>query len=178
MSDWAIRLPIRSKRDSVSDLGFNAAVLEPHDRAITRELCAVASLAGVSRATELLEVVESMSANERRFTINKLRERVGLKSASAEDVAEAAAIRAQQNRAWAVENPGPTRLALNPSGTGFVDLDEQALEAARQASEAESRRTRHEARDAERALEAREREAFDVAAAERARSELPEGFSS
>jgi hypothetical protein len=76
-----------------------------------------------------------------------------------------------------VEDPGPLRLVLNPSGTGFIDLAEQELEASRQHVEQESRRHRHEARDAERALEARDREGFDAAAAEKLRSELPEGFS-
>jgi hypothetical protein len=63
MTDWAIRLPIRSMWDSVGDVGFNAAILDPQDRAITRELCTVATLAGVSTAAELAEVVEGMSAH-------------------------------------------------------------------------------------------------------------------
>ena len=176
MSEWQIRIPLRTKTDTLADVGSNASVLSEDDRRITREAVLVAAQAGVQSAQELTELIEDMTPTERRFTLDKLRQRVGLKTASAQDAAEAAEQRAQQNRAWSAQNPGPLRLALNPSGTGFIDVDEQMLEAHRQAAEEQFRRHEREAREQARALEAREREAFDAAGAEKQRSELPEEF--
>jgi hypothetical protein len=80
MTDWRIQIPTRRPTDTLADMASNAAALPPDDRAVTRELVAVAAMAGIHNAERLAMALEAMSPTERRSTFDKLRKRAGLET--------------------------------------------------------------------------------------------------
>jgi hypothetical protein len=62
MSGWAIRLPMRSESDTITDLGFNARALDSQeDRAIVREIAITAAMAGFKHVQQIQWALEEMT---------------------------------------------------------------------------------------------------------------------
>jgi hypothetical protein len=159
---WQVKIPAtKSGRESLADVADAAGChLDGDDRLVTRQAVLVGVEAGVKNARQLEQLFESFDASERRFVIDRLRERAGLKSASEiEREREQYAPRRLPDRR-------PLRVGIAQSGA-LVDLNQQEDEAARQATEAEIRRHRHEAKAADAAVEGaqleRDRQADDEA---------------
>ncbi len=79
MTDWQVRLPMRSRFDSLADLAANARHLEADDCAVVHELVLVAAQIRVMEIAEhVAMVLEDMSPAERRWALDRLRKRAGL----------------------------------------------------------------------------------------------------
>jgi hypothetical protein len=81
VTDWAIRIPLRSKWDTLGDLVGNIRHLaDEHDRAVALEVVAVAAMCGMRRAEHICMAYEAMTTSERHWALNRLRKRAGLPS--------------------------------------------------------------------------------------------------
>ena len=80
MTEWAIKLPMRSKYDTLGDLVGNARHLDEDDAAVVLELVAVGAEVGFDRVEQIAGALEVMTPSERLWSLNRLRKRAGLES--------------------------------------------------------------------------------------------------
>lgn len=177
MSDWQIRIPYRSRSDSLTDVVEAARELPTdEDRDVVRQLV-LGEIVGGSATTagDLLDQLEAATPELRRRLLDDARVKSGLPSTG--DVEFEARFKMIQHaaRLKAGNDHRPMRLAYNETG-GIVDLNERDDEIARERAKEESLRRVREARDGERAVEAAETRAFDEARAERFRREIPDSM--
>lgn len=107
MTRWALNLPIRTRFDTLADLSSNvleaerAGSLSSDDAAVAHELVIVAAQSGMQSAQHIEMVLEDMTPDVRRWALDRIRERAGLKTTSQADAIAAAeaATRAAQLRA-------------------------------------------------------------------------------
>ena len=175
MSDWQLRIPYRSRSDSLTSVADAARELPTdEERAVVRQLV-LDEIVGGSAATagELLDKVEKASPAERRRMLDDARAGAGLPTTGEVEFEARFKMTQHAARLKAGNDHRPMRLAYNETG-GIVDLNERDDDIARERAREESLRRVREARDGERAVEAAERRALDEARAERVRSELPD----
>jgi hypothetical protein len=75
---WEIRIPYRSREDSLAEVGFAARQLDAEERAIVRALVLQAALGGCRTAGDLLDRVGHATVAERRLIYDDAREAAGL----------------------------------------------------------------------------------------------------
>jgi hypothetical protein len=63
-------------------LGANARSLAPEDRAVTRELALIAAECGIKTVGEIAEALDALTPDQRRATIDTLRRKAGLDTAT------------------------------------------------------------------------------------------------
>jgi hypothetical protein len=122
VSGWQLKIPFRSDKATVAEILRDTSFIEDEiDRRIARELVNTAALAGVTNGKQLRWLLEDLGA-ERRTVLDRLRQRLGLKSATAVDSDE----RIRVANALAAANPG--RLDLHMTGSGKI-VDSAAMAA-------------------------------------------------
>jgi hypothetical protein len=177
VSRWSLNLPYRSRSAPIHEILGCARRLDPAERQTTRELVHLLQLErGCSTVDDALAVVGRSKPAERRAMLDHARARAGLESTHAVEGRERVEQESRSALRRMAEDSRPLRLGFSASGAGFVDLDEQAAEAARAGTEERSRRARREAREAERRAEAAEHDAHERAWRARLLRELPPGI--
>jgi hypothetical protein len=124
MSDWEIRIPYRTRSDSLVDVATEARAPDPDDREVVRQLVLDAAGAGMRKVGELLDDLEHFSPAERRVLLDQARRRAGLattgeaeEDARFERANQAARIQASLNSAWQVCNAADcTAIPMNELG--------------------------------------------------------------
>lgn len=169
---WALRIPHRSRGDSLADIADAARTLEGDDRATARALVVEAAIEGIETAGGLLDHVEQLDPDQRRGLLDRARTRAGLPTT--ESVGDDARIESAQRSARARAQSGRlARYAYTDVGT-LVDLNERDDEIAREQAREESRRHQREQLEAARQQQAAEQDAANQARREAMVAESPQ----
>jgi hypothetical protein len=87
MSDDAIKVPFRSRDDSLADVADAARALPAEDRAVVRGLVLDAAQSGMSTAGQVLDALEGMTPDARRRLRDRASERAGTSAKAARETA-------------------------------------------------------------------------------------------
>ncbi len=131
-----IRIPYRSRDDTLPAVADAARALTGDDRTVVRQIVLDAAASGLATAGDLLDRLQAGSPAERRALLDRARSSAGLPTASA---LAAKASHEAQSRAMFVAAADDVELQLVPGPSGWIDPDAQALEAAQARAEAERR---------------------------------------
>jgi len=74
---WELRIPYRSREDSLADVALDTAELDAEDARVTRQLV-MDAIGTDATAGELIDRIERMSQAERRDLLDRTRVRVGM----------------------------------------------------------------------------------------------------
>jgi hypothetical protein len=154
VSDWAIRIPYRSRDDSLADVDLAARrELDGKDCVVTRQIAMEAMLNGDRTAGDLIDRVDRLSRAERRRLLDDAREAVGLKRSGDIDAEASFATRNEvlrKRKQNTAEPPEETRPRFSPSGAiEFPDPDETRRQHAEDEARAETARQRRAEWEAE-----------------------------
>jgi hypothetical protein len=122
MSDWEIRLPIRSRDEPLADVAHSARGIEDaQDRAVARTIAIDAAVHGGMRtAGELIDHLEAAGPAGRRPILDDAREAAGLERSEDIDSRERFEAIQRQVRRRAANRPIPTCAVcgVHPTGAG------------------------------------------------------------
>lgn len=86
--EWSLKIPFRSDESTLDEVAADCRfIADPEERAVALEMIAVGEQVGMTSAKHLRWLLEDLGP-QRRFTLDKLRQRIGLKSASEIDARE------------------------------------------------------------------------------------------
>jgi hypothetical protein len=184
---WTIQIPHRSRDESLTAVGGHVRVLPGDDREVARQVVLGAYADGLATAGDLLDRLRTMTAAERRATLDKARGELGLESTDVIDTRRSRTnplvlgpapltptteLVPLPGGGYAERPLNPSRWTIGPSGQ-VIDVGMAEADAARQQATEESRRRQLEAMAAERTVDADAHAAHVRAEHERIRAELP-----